>query len=807
MNSRKQLTAGLVLLVILLACLAAGFSDEDLRYRRIMTAINRFTQLYPQKKVFLHTDRTEYKGGNTLWFKAYLVNALSHLPDTVSTSLYVELISPVQKRVQIKRIRMFRGFGTGDFILSDTLPEGLYQLRAYTSWMLNFDPEFQFRKNFRLINPVYSKYISEKEAKSNKRELESMSRSEERIDLQFMPEGGYLVEGMESVVAFKAIDKLGKGVNINGIITDDKGNRITSFASYYKGIGRFVLKPEKGTRYYAHTQDGNKMNKTALPIPLETGMVLHVEPRDQVISVSLASNKPPTADPTANEVIITGQTGGRLYYITTVILNNNTAHLEIPQQLFPSGIMQLTAFSGRGLPLAERLVFIDVRDRMHIRFFASDTFAREGKKILLEIRSKNDHGQPIPAAFSLSVTREMNSAATVIGDNIFSNLLLTSDLKGYVEAPLDYFKPGSSGGASDAIDNLMLTQGWRRFDWNSILSGSYPKIRYFEEKDMMVYGLITRDFLSMPLRDCRVQLSVMDEYNDVFTQQTNKDGLFLFENMVYYDTIQVKIEAWRSSGRRNLVIVLPGGTPIEVTGHQGDYTLITHSERDNRAYRRERAAEIKEAMDAEQKRLEEERSNEIKGVYGEPDYVIRSEEWLPGYTDVFDALKGRVPGMQINGSNVMIRGPGSFLGSTQPLYLINGIPVTDVSFIQAIPVEDIERVEILNGSKAAIYGSRGSNGVVAVYTKRGHYMKRGVLEFEMLGYNTPRVFYEPKYKPGAEPEDNYTVYWNPVIQTNASGNARVLFDKPEIEGDYRFDLQGISYSGQVAFVDTVIYNQ
>lgn len=798
--------AGFLLLVILLAAFAAGFSDEDMRYRRIITALDRFTKKYPQKKVFLHTDKASYRGGNTLWFKAYLVDALNHFPDTMSTSLYVELISPFQTRVEIKRIRIFRGFGIGDFTLSDTLPEGLYQLRAYTSWMLNFDPAYQFRQNFKLINPDYSKYISPREAKSNKREVENMPRLEEDIDLQFMPEGGYLVEGIESVIAFRAINKLGKGVNINGIITDDKGNRITTFASHDKGIGRFVLKPEKGIRYFAQTQNGIKMNKTALPMPIETGLVLHVEPQDQLISVSLVSNKPLTADPTANEVILTGQTGGRMYYYTTVKLNNNTAQLEIPQQVFPTGIMQLTAFSGRGLPLAERLVFIGLRDKMNIRFFASDTFSRDGNKILLEISSKDDHGQPIPAGFSLSVTREMSSAATVSCDNILSNLLLTSDLKGYVEDPLDYFKSGSPD-VSKAIDNLMLTQGWRRFDWNSILDGNYPRIRYFEEKNISVYGLVTRDFFSIPIKDCRVQLSIMDEYNDVFTQQTNKDGIFLFENMVYYDTIKVKLEAWRPSGRRNLVIVLPGGTPLEVTGQQGDYSLVTQSERDNKAYRRERADEIGKAMAEEQERLKEERSNELKGIYGDPDYVIRSDEWLPGYSDVFEALKGRVPGMQISGNNVMIRGPGSFLGSNQPLYLINGIPVTDVGFIQSIPVEDIERVEILNGSNAALYGSRGSNGVVAVYTKRGHYMKRGVIEFEMLGYNTPRIFYEPKYKPGAEPEDNYTVYWNPVIQTNAAGNARVLFDKPEIEGNYRFDLQGISYSGQVAFIDTVIYNQ
>ncbi len=804
MKTVKQLPAGFLLLTIVLIAFITGFSDEDLRYRRISTALGRFTYEYPQQKAFLHTDKTSYTGGNTLWFKAYLVNALSHFPDTISTNLYVELISPFQTRVEIKRIQLFHGFGLGDFVLSDTLPEGLYQLRAYTSWMLNFDPVFQFRMNFRLTNPGYSRYISPREAKSNTREVKNMPRLEEDIDLQFMPEGGYLVEGIKSVVAFKAINRLGKGVDIEGIVTDDKGNKITSFTSFYKGIGRFVLKPEKGIRYYAHIQDRDRIHKTALPLPLETGLVMHVESQEQVISVTLASNRPVTADPTAQEIIIVGQVGGKIYYHDIVKLNNNTAQSEISERHFPSGIMQLTAFSGRGVPLAERLVFIGMRDEMKIRFFASDTFAREGKMILLEISSRNTEGKPLPANFSLSVTREMNSS--ISSDNIRSNLFLTSDLKGYVEDPLHYFTEGSPG-ALTAIDNLMLTQGWRRFDWNSLLAGDYPKIRYFEEKGLSVYGQITRDFFGIPFRNCKVQLSVMDEYNDVFTQQTSKDGVFLFEKMVYYDTVKVKIEAWRPSGRKNLVILVPDESSNEIVGQQGDYSLITKSERDNRAYRLKRADEYEKARDEEEKRLKEERSNEITGIYGDPDCVVRSEELSHNYRDVFEALKGKVPGMQIYGNQVMIRGPKTFSGPTQPLYLLDGIAVHDAGVIQAIPVEDIDRVEILKGPSTSLYGSRGANGVVAVYTKRGHYMKRGVLEFEMLGYSTPRVFYQPKYTPGAEPNDNYTVYWNPAVHTNAAGKARVLFEKPVIEGNYKFDLQGISYSGHAAFVDTVIYSQ
>ncbi len=127
--------------------------------------------------------------------------------------------------------------------------------------------------------------------------------------------------------------------------------------------------------------------------------------------------------------------------------------------------------------------------------------------------------------------------------------------------------------------------------------------------------------------------------------------------------------------------------------------------------------------------------------------------------------------------------------------------------IRAIPVEEIDRVEVLKGPSAAIYGMRGANGVIAIYTKRGQFMKRGVVEFEMLGYSTPRNFYQPKYLPENEPESNYTVLWQPVIITDSLGKASVLLDKPAIKGDYRFTVEGVSYLGHVGVLNEVINNE
>ena len=203
MELKKQVTSWLFLLPTLLLIAVMGFADEDLRFKRIKEALERFTIVYPQQKAYLHTDKVQYTGGDIMRVKAYLVNGMNHLPDTLSTNLYVELISPYETRVEIKRFRMYRGFGFGDFVLSDTLPEGLYQIRAYTNWMQNFSEDYFFEKNFQVVNPAYGMLISPREAKENQKEIDQRDKLDADIDIQFMPEGGSLVEGLESVVGFK----------------------------------------------------------------------------------------------------------------------------------------------------------------------------------------------------------------------------------------------------------------------------------------------------------------------------------------------------------------------------------------------------------------------------------------------------------------------------------------------------------------------------------------------------------------------------------------------------------------------------
>jgi TonB-dependent SusC/RagA subfamily outer membrane receptor len=802
-------TAILILVVIsFLGLISLNLEDEDTgnsRLRKIRSSLENYYSVYPQQKVYLHLNKPSYKAGENIWFKAYVVNGTNHRPDTLSTNLYAELINSRKEVIEIKRIRLTDGFGHGDFVLRDTLPEGLYQIRSYTNWMRNFGNDFYFVINFPFRNPHFKEYISRREANFNKRIIRDDKKKSEFFDIQFLPEGGRLVNDIECVVGFKAINALGRSVQVRGDVYDSDKNKIVSFSSFHNGMGAFRIKPVKDKRYYALVSfSGSREMKVDLPASVERGIVMTVDNSDHdYILIDLRSNRVRTDDRTANEFFLIGHVRGKIYHSSVVNLAEEHVRVRLEKSIFPAGILHLALFSYRYEPLAERLVFVNHNDSMIIKVNREFITRDENDSVQLVIDVHDALGKSLRSNISLSVFDAEDVYPGLSYGSIRTNLLLTSDLSGNIENPEYYFK-GKSDSESVALDYLMLTQGWRRFSWQEVMNNELPEIKYPVEKYITIAGRITGDFIKFPLKDCSVILTILDEYNDQFYQESDSRGYFQFDNLIYYDTVNLKIEALRPSKRKNLLIVLPEENPEEVVRYYGDNELTTVSERDNKSYRRKKNIEFREAMQKKEK--EESERNMLTSIYGEPDYVITSDEIPSGYSDVLQVIKGRVPGVMVTGNSVLIRGPGTLYGSTEPLYLIDGVSVSGVGSVLAIPVEDIDRIEILKGPSAAIYGSRGANGVIAIYTKRGMFMKRGVIELQMLGYYTPREFYQPKYEVYGDSQvyKPSAIYWIPEVRTGVSGKASVSFHVPGNTLKYMVVIEGISYEGHPGSV-SILY--
>jgi TonB-dependent SusC/RagA subfamily outer membrane receptor len=334
----------------------------------------------------------------------------------------------------------------------------------------------------------------------------------------------------------------------------------------------------------------------------------------------------------------------------------------------------------------------------------------------------------------------------------------------------------------------MLTQGWRRFAWKSILAGRFPVTDNPIEKDITINGLIIRDLLSIPYPNSQVTLKILNTYNDIFETHTDKKGRFRFTGLNYPDTISVRIEAIKPTGGKNLVI------SVDQNVSPGNYNIYPSEKRIGKM----KSRNLKYQRYYQGKRTPEDESS--PPIYGEADDVIYVDpKDASTYNDVVQYLQGRVAGVYVTNDNVIIRGASTIYGSTDPLFLVDEAPIS-VSTAKSINLHDVQRIEILKGPKAAFYGSQGANGVIAIYTRKGYIIVRA-LSFKMLGYYSAREFYAPKYEmqkdSTTEPDYRTTIYWNPLIETNKDGNATVSFYNSDAETTFNAKVEGSSYTGNV----------
>jgi TonB-dependent SusC/RagA subfamily outer membrane receptor len=375
---------------------------------------------------------------------------------------------------------------------------------------------------------------------------------------------------------------------------------------------------------------------------------------------------------------------------------------------------------------------------------------------------------------------------------ITSYLLLTSDLKGRIQNPDYYFQKNTSE-TRTALDYLMMTQGWRRFSWENVIGSVPVKIEYFVEKGLSVEGKVTKELFGLPLKYLPVNLTILSGYNDFYETRTNDKGRFLFNLPDYEDTLDIEITAKRENGRKNLVIYI-------------DATELPEREVLFSSYSKEMAITGTNVFRPAPEEEKDPNQQTLTGIHGTPDNVIYVDEKLATYNNVFDIIKGRVPGVMVSGNQIQIRGPNSFYLSTEPLYLIDDVPV-DANAIAALNPQDVERIEILKGPSSAIYGSRGANGVIAIYTKRGKFIKKGVLESQILGFYRPREFYSPKYETRFDymkADDRITLFWAPVIKLDSIGQAEAVFYSSDVRGTFDVTIEGVTFNGEIGESTTTI---
>lgn len=798
---------------------AFQFVDEPEFARQLLARFRAYSQQRPTEKAYLQTDRAVYLAGETIWLKGYLINGTTHEADSVSQVLYVELVDPAARRIRLRtQLRASYGYAPGQLRLPDTLAAGTYLLRAYTNFMRNEPDAYFFTKT--IIIPGTDEQASPVEPPGR-------ATAQNRPDIQFLPEGGQLIAGIESRVAFRATDKTGQSLAIKGFVVNAQHDTITGFASTHLGMGYLTIMPAASQVYTALVQlDAGTVLAYPLPAVQDQGMVMQVDNLSgkEQIKVYIRHTKTST-DPTAAMTLL-AQTRGQPIHVVTVPLAKKTALIQLPKRDFPEGIAQLTLFDEAHAPVCERLVFVNKDARMTVAVATDKQTYKSRERVDLTITT-SAAGKPVAANLSLAAVDDRLVPETDTNRaTIVSHLLLSSDLTGTIAQPGYYFNPAHNDRWL-MLDLLLMTQGWRRFTWANVLAGTPPPVRYPVERGLSLTGRVVRPngkdiggkvnltFLLMK-RDTSQQAR-----QPVFlVGETDEAGNFGAIDLDFTDTTLVRIEGVKGKANRDLTIQLDQLLTPTVTITQVPYNPM--------AFRRDELAEFirrtREYLDLERQM---QRNGEIllkavtvkgrkqpefdsRAIYGTPDATVKFDQTnTAGRQTILDVIQGRIPGVQVTGSGftarVQIRGAANFSGPIEPLFVLDGMPM-DLQGIMGVPVADVDRVDVLKGASAAIYGSRGGGGVISILTKRGGStyditkdVTPGTLIARLPGYAPVREFYAPRYdvkKPEhIQPDYRATLYWLPMIQTNAEGKATVSFFTSDTKQHIRLRVEGVTPGG------------
>lgn len=795
MKRTIKFTSGLLFISAILVIF--GFSGSSFprdKIQQLIAKTNLFNLQFPQEKIYLHLDRSSYWADEDVWFKAYLLNSPIR-----NCNLYVELLNSSGKIVNKNLHWAQNGLAYGDFHLADTLSSGVYQIRAYTNWMRNFDDVYFFRKELVIWNP---------RDKGINTELKELRPKD--IDLQFFPEGGTFVINQKNKVAFKAVDRLGKGVDLEGEIVDNSGNKITEIKSKFRGIGSFVIEPQKGKKYTAKLLVGDNILNFDLPEPTESGVILAINPlADSIIQIQISGNL--QSKNNDGMYLLLAQSEGEIFSQKEISTVGGSVILDIEKSKLPAGIVKFTLLDENIIPLCERLVFVKKPDFVNLTIEMDKTVYKTREKVELDVAALTKTGIPCLSNLSMSVYNLHYQTETEdYANNILTQFLLNSELKGTIEDPAWYFKDDSLSTLL-ALDNLMLTQGYRYFEWEEILEDKYPEIEYQPEPSIEVKGNVVSSILGKPVPNCKITMMTLKSQLGVYEEKTDSLGQFTFSNLYFNDTAYFSIQAINRKGRRNNYIELDRKSyfPPESNYLPGPYQFKTVDRVKTYSYLSDLSANLVNKKwhlsdtillgDVNVVTRQKKKDDGHFRQYASADYVvdIADKDYLLG--NIIDAIDGLFPGVRYEVAN------NSFIYRNRPLMLyLDGIQV-DYTLLSGFPVEAFDKIELVR--MAIFAGINYDGGILFFFTKRGEKFINaprdavGMKSTRVIGYSVIRKFYSPQYETNEKPElvndFRSTLYWNPIVRTDATGVAKVEFYNSDETGNIRVVVEGITNDGKL----------
>ncbi|SEW50046.1 TonB-dependent receptor plug domain-containing protein [Chitinophaga arvensicola] len=643
-----------------------------------------------------------------------------------------------------------------------------------------------------------------------------------KIDLQLLPEGGTLVAGLNSNIAFRAVNEHGKPVDVKGVVLDHAGNKVAAFDSYYGGMGKFRFTPQSGEKYSVKITSPLNISQTySFPTFTDDGLVMNLNAREGQLLMDISSKN-------ARRVTLLGQTKSVSFYTKTLDLKAGTQTITIDTSIFPAGIARFTLVAMDQQPIAERLVFLNKSNVLQVSVTTDKSQYLPREKVVMTVKTTDRQGQPLPANLSLSVMDDkLWSFADDKQDHILSWLLMSSELHGKIEEPSFYFRRDEPK-ADPALDLVMLTHGYRYFSYIPGTAGG-DSLKYFPDEGRVLSGVVVNR-KNEPVRATVFLINVQDR-GRATQMTTDPDGAFFFAHLDAYshyyliarsrksrEQVSIRIEqngvefnGIRSRKLQEKIIPFRQAVyPLPIIPQKkGDANAVRDIVKmDNTLGSDKALSEVVVVAYGAQKKAN--LTGAVTTVTG------KDLENIP-VLNIPMLLQGRVGGLVVTPvanpgaqPNLRIRGNASVTGNNEPLYVIDGIPMD--RFDPNLNPNDIEHIEVLKSMQAtALYGARAANGVIAVTTKR---KKAASLQLKLNGksyyatasvaggipnFAASRRFYAPRYATTETKERNdfrETIYWNPTVQTGNTGTATLEFYNSDAATTFRAIAEGIAWNGK-----------
>lgn len=861
-----------VLTTILLMNGAIAMLAQSTPFQSLLSYVQnayQFSQICQQEKVFLHFDNTAYFQGDIIWFSAYVVNATTQTP-AQSKVLYVELLSPNGVVLKQLKLKIENGRAHGSLPLVETptdearalrgvvaLPSGFYEVRAYTRTMLNFDNDAGV---FSRVFPVYEMPEKEGDYSSpimrrweNPYDMQRPEAEKKKLAVTFYPEGGELVLGVPNRVAFKAMNAQGLGVEVRGEISIGDDKETIHVETIHDGMGYFTLTPIKKHHSAEFTYDGEKY-RFRLPETASKGYALRVDNMRSELLRGQLTGFTGCPDELLGVMLICR---GAVTYFDTISIRQGTTSFAIPKQALPTGVHQLSLFNASGQLFAQRHLFVNNGiETGNIAVSISNTRHEPFEPVKINVQTTTSDGTPLPTTISLAV-RDKQELGTTYIDDMYTNLLLSSELKGYIHHPEYYFESKDEE-HTRALDLLMMTQGWSRYNWSQMTRVEPFYIKHFVEDGLVIDGCVLGRMKDKPIEGAVVTMTLYSPdrlQKQETTVVTDEHGCFGFAVEEFYGKWDMFLSVTKGEKELDCRIRLDRASRPATKAYRPTDTFLQEQVTMNSD---SLLAEINEEPTLQAypdsvflldnvdvygrkkyidyltfKAYNAEEDTELHIDQGKYTYMVRDYLREKGYNVDITRYDGVIPeGLTtreemitweldqcpINNRRVLwyLHDEGSkwikssyIPGFDIDMEDVKSIIVYDSPFdYMSLPfVRDIltvEQLQELNEVKRLedVTLSRGLYVVDITMYPKGLRRSRvkGQRQTTFRGFSEVPEFYAPEYPDGPIKGDvdyRRTLYWNPSLTTDSSGEATVTFYNNGYSKQFVISAEGVTSQGVI----------